>query len=73
MRNVRHQWVIRVGVRKHRADRKEDFRDSQSRGPLISQNVQTNGSIGVDVGMVDLGREANLGRFEGIVGGEQDG
>jgi hypothetical protein len=49
------------------------FRDSQSRGPLISQNVQTNGSIGVDVGMVDLGREANLGRFEGIVGGEQDG
>jgi hypothetical protein len=40
---------------------------------LISQNVQTNGSIGIDVGVVNLGREADLRRFEGVVGRESNG
>jgi hypothetical protein len=48
------------------------FRNSQSGRPLISQNVQTNGSVGVDVGVIDLGREADLGRFERVVGRESD-
>ena len=46
--------------------------DGQSRAPLVSQDVQANRSIGVDVGMVDLGREADLGGLEGVIGGEGD-
>ena len=39
---------------------------------MISQNIKADGSIGVDVRVVDLGREADLGRFERVVGGEHD-
>jgi hypothetical protein len=37
---------------------------------LIPQDVQTNGTVGVDVGMVDLGGKADLGWLEGIIGGK---
>jgi len=40
---------------------------------LIPQDVEANRSVGVDVGVVDLGREADLGRLEGVIGGEGDG
>jgi hypothetical protein len=46
------------------------FRDGQCGRPLIPQDVQANGAIGVDVGVVDLGREADLGGLEGIIGWE---
>jgi hypothetical protein len=49
------------------------FRDGQGRGPLIPQNVETDGTVGIDVGVVYLRREADLGRFERIVGRESDG
>jgi len=40
---------------------------------LIPQDIQTNGTIGVDVGVVNLGRKADLGRFEWVIGGKRDG
>jgi hypothetical protein len=39
---------------------------------LISQDVETDRPVGVDIRMVDLRREADLGRLEGIIGGEGD-
>ena len=48
------------------------FRNCQRRTPLIPQDVQANGAIGIDVWMIDLGREADLGGLEGIVGWEGD-
>lgn len=36
-----------------------------STGP---EDVETNRSVGVDVGVVDLGHQADLGRLEGVVG-----
>ena len=48
------------------------FGDRQRRRPLVPQDIQTDGPVGVDVGMVDLGREADLGRFKGVVGRETD-
>ena len=48
------------------------FRDRQCRAPLIPQDIETNRSIRVDVRMVDLGREGDFGRFEGVVGRERD-
>ena len=36
------------------------------------EDVQTDGSVGVDVGMVDAGGEGELGGLEGVVCGEVD-
>lgn len=40
---------------------------------MVSQDVETDGAVRVDVRMVDLGGEADLGRLEGVVGGKGDG
>jgi hypothetical protein len=40
---------------------------------LIPQDIQTDGTVGVDVGVIDLGRKTNLRRLEGVIGGERDG
>jgi hypothetical protein len=49
---------------------KPTFADRQSRTPLIPQNIQTDGTVRVDVRVVDLGCELNLGRLERVVGRE---
>ena len=36
------------------------------------EDVEADGPIGVDVGVVDAGREGELGRLEGVVSGEVD-
>lgn len=46
---------------------KRTLRDGQSRRPLVPEDIQANGSIRVDVGVVDLGGESNLGGLEGVV------
>ena len=40
---------------------------------MVPQDIETDGTICIDVGVIDLGREADLGRFEGIVDWEGDG
>jgi hypothetical protein len=49
------------------------FRDGESRAPLVSQNVQTDAAVGVDIGVVDASGEVDLGRLEGVIGREVDG
>lgn len=49
------------------------FADGQSWAPLITENVETDAAVGVDVGVVDAGGEVDLGRLEGVVGREVDG
>ena len=48
------------------------FRDRQCWTPLVPQDIETDRSVRVDVRMIDLGREADLGRLEGVVGGERN-
>ena len=48
------------------------FRNGQCWRPLVSKDVEANGAVGIDVWVVDLGRKADFGRFEGVVGGETD-
>ena len=48
------------------------FRDGESWAPLITQNVQADAAVGVDVGVVDACGEVDLGRLEGVVGREVD-
>lgn len=52
--NFWYKWVIRVRVGKEGADRQENFRDCQSRAPLLLQNVQAYTSIWVYVWVVHL-------------------
>lgn len=40
---------------------------------MVSENVQTDAAVAVDVGVVDAGGEVDLGRLEGVVCGEVDG
>jgi len=40
---------------------------------LISENVQTDTAVAVDVGVIDAGGEVDLGRLERVVCGEVDG
>ena len=46
------------------------FGNGQGWAPLITQDVQADAPIGVDVGVVDASGEVDLGGFEWIVGGE---
>jgi hypothetical protein len=48
------------------------FRDGESRAPLVSQDVQTDAAVGIDVGVVDASGEVDLGRLEGVIGREVD-
>jgi hypothetical protein len=48
------------------------FRNGQRRRPLIPQNVKTDRTVGIDVRVVDASGEVDLGRLEGVVGGESD-
>ena len=54
-------------------DAMRTFRDRQCWTPLIPEDIQTDRPVRVDVRVIDLGREADLGRLEGVVGGEGDG
>ena len=49
------------------------FGDGQRWAPLVSQNVQADAAVGVDVGVVDARGEVDLGRLERVVGREVDG
>jgi len=71
--NIRHQRIIRIGVSQHRADGEQNLRDCQRRRPLVSEDIQTNRSIRVDVWVIDLRCEAHFGRFERIINRKGDG
>jgi len=46
--------------------------DCQRRRPLVSKDIQTDWTIGVNVGVVYLSGKADFGRLERIIGGEGD-
>jgi hypothetical protein len=48
------------------------LRNREGRRPLIPQNVEADRAVCVDVWVVDLGRKADLGRLERVVGWEAD-
>jgi len=54
--DLRDERVVRVRVAQQGADGEEDFGQSQGRRPLLLQDVQADGALRVDVGVVDLKR-----------------
>ena len=67
------QGIVRVWITEERADREEDLADGESRGPLGPQDVQADGAVGVNVGVVNSSCEGHFGRLEGVVRGEVNG
>ena len=49
------------------SEEQQTFRYGQSRTPLVSQNVQTDAAIRVDVWVVNAGCEVDLGGLEWVV------
>jgi len=68
-----HEGIVGVGVCEHGADGEEDFANSQSRAPLITQNVQADASVGVDVRMIYSRGKVHLWWLERVIGWEMDG
>lgn len=64
-RYVSHGFFLRAGA-------KRTLADGERRAPLVSQNVQADAAVGVDIGVIDAGREVDLRGLEGVVGGEVD-
>jgi len=50
----------------------EDGADLKGGRPLILKDVQADAAELVDVGMIHLGQEADLGWGHGVVGGEEE-
>ena len=49
------------------------FRYRQRRAPLVSEDVETDAAVAVDVWVIDAGGEVDLWRLEGVVCGKMDG
>lgn len=47
--NLRHQRILRVGIGQKRRYRQQNSGNSESRAPLVFQNVQTDSSVLVDL------------------------
>ena len=48
------------------------FRDRQCWTPLVPQNIETDRPVRIDVRVVNLRREADLGRLERVIGREDN-
>ena len=66
----RSTWAGRVSVRSGQGH--SHLGDGQCRRPLGAENIQTDGSVGVNVGVIYPGRECKFRRFEGIICREMD-
>jgi hypothetical protein len=70
--DFRDERVVWVGIRQHRADAKEHLGDGEGWRPLVSQDVQADATVRVDVRVVYARGEVHLGRLEWVVCGEVD-
>jgi len=68
--NFWHQRIIRVGISQQGADWEENLGDSQSRGPLLLEDIKADWTVGVDIWMIDPGGEIDLWWLEWVVGWE---
>ena len=70
--NLWHKRIIWVGVGQQGADGEQNLGDGECWRPLVLEDVQADGSVGVDVWVVDPGGEVDLGWLERIVSWEMN-
>jgi len=68
--DLRHQGVVRVRVAQQWANRQQNLSYSEGGGPLGAQNIQTDCTIAVNIGMVYSGGEGEFGRLKRVVRGK---
>ena len=66
------EGIIKVGSRKQNLDGQQDRSDLEGWAPLVLQDVEADASKLVDVGVVDLRAEENLGWSHGVLLGEEE-
>lgn len=60
------QRILRVGLQKEILESVDDGVDGEDRLPILAQNVETNITLQVNVGVVNLRLTFHLGRFMGV-------
>jgi hypothetical protein len=66
------EGIVGVGIGQQRADREEHLGDGERGRPLVLEDVEADGAVAVDVHVVHLGGEGDLGWLERVVGWEMD-
>ena len=66
--NVWYERIIRIGIRQQGTNGEQNFTQSQSRRPLILEDIETNTAIGIDVAVINFGSKVYLRRLERIIG-----
>jgi hypothetical protein len=69
--NIVGKRIVWVGCAEEGLDWEQDSSDLKSRRPLILENVEANSAELVDIGMINLGQEADLGRSHRIIIGQE--
>ena len=67
-----HKRIIWVGIAQQRTDREEYLRNGESGRPLVLKDVKANGTVAVNISVVDFRSECNLGRLEWVIGREMN-
>lgn len=57
---MNHQLLTWVAVCQKRTNRQQNLWNSQSRAPVVFQDIQTDDSLTVDVAVINSGAESNL-------------
>jgi hypothetical protein len=72
MSDLWHQRIIWVGIGQEGRNGEEHLRDGKGWGPLFLQDIKADGSVGVDIWVVDSRGEVDLGWLERVVSWEMD-
>jgi len=60
LRDIRREWIVWVWCTKEGLNREEDSTNLQGGRPITLEHVKTDSTKLVDIGVVNLGEEANL-------------
>jgi len=72
LRDISHQRVSSITISKQGNDGEEYFGYGECRTPIVFEDIQTDGSLRIDIAMIDPRTEDNLGRFERVIRGKGD-
>jgi hypothetical protein len=64
---LRDKRIIWIRVREQRANGEEQLGDSQSRRPVILEDIEADSSFIIDIAVIDLGGELNLWWLEWVI------
>jgi len=65
--DFRDERIVGVGIGEHAANGKKDFGDCEGGRPLITEDVETNATVGVDVWVINSSGKVHFWRFERVV------